>query len=149
MTIEIEQAATVSILYDALLQKKSNFCHAKMVDESKKLLTCKRDVDECLERIDEIEEQLADIKVELAVPDDVPMDDAFAGHTEAQALLSEKKEEELLLIQMSKVYECRKATMRMLVKHKSILDSSRKSLRNRQRRIVEKAFRTGLLACQS
>ncbi|EQC33761.1 hypothetical protein SDRG_08863 [Saprolegnia diclina VS20] len=148
MTIEIEQAATVSILYDALLQKKSNFCHTKMVEESKKLLTCKRDVDECLERIDEIEEQLADIKSEL--PEDAPMDDAaFVGHTEAQALLSEKKEEELLLIQMSKVYECRKATMRMLVKHKSILDSSRKSLRNRQRRIVEKAFRTGLLACQS
>ncbi|KDO28074.1 hypothetical protein SPRG_20234 [Saprolegnia parasitica CBS 223.65] len=148
MTIEIEQAATVSILYDALLQKKSNFCHTKMVEESKKLLTCKRDVDECLERIDEIEEQLADIKSEL--PDDAPMDDdAFVGHAEAQALLSEKKEEELLLIQMSKVYECRKATMRMLVKHKSILDSSRKSLRNRQRRIVEKAFRTGLLACQS
>ncbi|OQR93690.1 hypothetical protein THRCLA_08371 [Thraustotheca clavata] len=141
-TMEIEQAATVSILYDALLQKKSTYCRSKMVDESRKLLSCKRDVDECLERIDEIDDQLGELQNELNKND-------FETSKEVESLLHEKKEEEILLLQMSKVYECRKATMRMLVKHKSILDNSRKSLRNRQRRIVEKAFRTGLLACQS
>jgi hypothetical protein len=154
--IEIEQAATVSILYAALLDKKSAFCRQKMVMESKKLLACKKDVEECLERIDDIEEQLADIRAELTVEDDDEEEEMspeiaeiYESHPEVQSLLTEKKEEEMLLAQMSKVLECRKATMRMLVKHRAILDSSRKSLRNRQRTIVEKAFRTGLLACQS
>ncbi|KAG9399239.1 hypothetical protein AC1031_012198 [Aphanomyces cochlioides] len=143
--IDIEQAATVSILYDALLHKKSLYCHTKMIEESKKLMACKKDIEECQERIEEIDEQLYDIQVECL---DQGID-AFDTNAEAQALRAEKEEEETLLKQMHSVLECRKRSMRMFIKHKAVLDNSRKSLKNRQRRIVEKAFRTGLLVCPS
>ncbi|KAF0699954.1 Aste57867_9504 [Aphanomyces stellatus] len=143
--IDIEQAATVSILYDALLHKKSLYCHSKMIEESKKLMACKKDIEECRERIEEIEEQLYDIHVECL--DKAP--DTYESNAEVKTLLAEKEEEESLLTQMNKVLECRKNSMRMFLKHKAVLDTSRKSLKNRQRRIVEKAFRTGLLVCQS
>ncbi|RLN96500.1 hypothetical protein DYB28_008574, partial [Aphanomyces astaci] len=143
--IDIEQAATVSILYDALLHKKSLYCHSKMLDESKKLMACKKDIEECRERIEEIEDQLGDIHVECC--DKGP--EAYASNPEVKTLLAEKDEEESLLKQMNSVLDSRKKAMRIFLKHKAMLDTSRKSLKNRQRRIVEKAYRTGLLVCQS
>jgi len=63
--------------------------------------------------------------------------------------LTERLEEQLISRKIKHALEIGKTTMRFFLKHKAMLDTNRKVLKNRQRRIVEKAYRTGLLACQS
>ncbi|OQS05040.1 hypothetical protein THRCLA_20733 [Thraustotheca clavata] len=124
----IDDTATASVLYDVMLQKKSKLCRVKMLQEAKCILATKADIEACQNRLKQLSLQFKDVNDER--------------------LQEQKEDEESLLIELKNAFQYCKATMRILIRHKTSLEHSLKSLRHRQRRIVEKAYRSGLLQNQ-
>ncbi|ETW05432.1 hypothetical protein H310_03197 [Aphanomyces invadans] len=126
MTMEL--AAT--LVYDAILLKKRAECHVAMVEAAKKLLECRNDVDDSIARLRDI----ADDSVESS--DNVD---------EIARLMTEREQELALLKRLQHQLRQRRLVMRVAHANTQYLDKTRLSLRNRQRRLVERAFQRGLL----
>ncbi|KAF0691826.1 Aste57867_17015 [Aphanomyces stellatus] len=123
-------AAAVSILYHALIDKKSEFCRLKMVLVSKQLLWKKHEADECAERILALDELLSDL-----------YDNEHDVSEEISVLQEEQAHEEAAHVELVAAVDEQKALLRRLVHRQARLDACRKSITHRQRRIVERAFR--------
>ncbi|KAF0702114.1 hypothetical protein AaE_016117 [Aphanomyces astaci] len=124
----MELAAT--LVFDAMLQSKRAECHLAMIEAAKKLLECRNDVNESMARLHEIAED-ADANCD---------DDA-----ELARLVAEKEQEMALLVRLRQLLNHRRLIMRVAHANTKYLDKSRLSLRNRQRRLVERAFQRGHL----
>ncbi|EQC37801.1 hypothetical protein SDRG_04825 [Saprolegnia diclina VS20] len=128
----MQEDMAVSILLDAYLQKKLSTCHCKLVQEAKRLHLLKRDIEGCLER-------LVIIRAQLRAEDDAT---ATQG-PETESSASERDQEHQLMADITDALKITKATIRALVRRKAALTKSRASLHNRQRRLVERAYRSG------
>ncbi|CAK4076137.1 unnamed protein product [Aphanomyces euteiches] len=124
------QAAAVSILYNALVAKKMEFCRLNMVLASKQLFEMKERAAECAERIQVLDELLADL-----------YENEHDVSEEIAALQDEQAQEEVMHKQLVAAIRQRKAIVRQLVDRQTRLDGFRKSIVHRQRRLVERAFR--------
>ncbi|RHY90820.1 hypothetical protein DYB35_004517 [Aphanomyces astaci] len=126
----MQKAAALSILCHALLDKKMEYCRVHTVLAAKQLLHAKAVVDECAERLVVLDELLRDL-----------YDNEHDVSEEIGAMLDEQAQEEATHQALKAAVRAHRALLQRLVHKKTRLETCRKGILHRQRRLVERAFR--------
>ncbi|RHY04340.1 hypothetical protein DYB25_002345 [Aphanomyces astaci] len=126
----MQKAAALSILCHALLDKKMEYCRVHTVLAAKQLLHAKAVVDECAERLVVLDELLRDL-----------YDNEHDVSEEIGAMLDEQAQEEATHQALTAAVRAHRALLQRLVHKKTRLETCRKGILHRQRRLVERAFR--------